>query len=128
MIKIVTLEYKKPHIFGYGYRNAEVGTVDCYKYFKSYIAENGKAIYVVDDKVVTKEEGNNIYKELTNKYKYRATIHTVDANDKEICEKLKNCIDPYYHYIDDTRQWEVVQKHNEDVYKILNAFEEVANS
>lgn len=129
MIKVVTLEYETPHIFGCGSKYENLGTVTRYKYFKSYIAENGKAVYVVGDELVTKEEGNNIYKELINNNpNYKATVHKTNTTDNEICKILENCIDPYYYYIDNTKDAEAVHKHNEEIYKILEAFKKVANS
>lgn len=126
MIKVVTLEYEAPFTVDCRNTNIEHRFTTKYKYFKTYQAENGQAVYTVDGELVTKEEGNKLFTDIANKYTHKATIHRVEANNSEICEKLEKCIDPYYFYIDDTNDMERAKKDNEKVRDILNAFIEVA--
>lgn len=126
MIKVVTLEYEAPFITHSITTDTEDVFTTKYKYFKTYQAENGNAVYTVDGELVTKEEGNKIFTDLVNKYTHKATVHRIGATNSEICEKLEKCIDPYYFYIDDTKDMERAKKDNERVRDILNAFIEVA--
>lgn len=126
MIKVVTLEYAVPHIIERERKTVVDGLTMRRKYFKTYLAENGNAVYSVDGELVTREEGNRIFTDIATKHKHKATVHKIFANDIQICEKLEKCIDPYYYYIDNTKDMEAVKKDNENVRNILNAFIEVA--
>ena len=97
--------------------------VDKHHYFDKYIAENGHYVCTVNDEVVSREEGNEIFKNLKSKAKkYSVTKETILKNDAEILEYLDGSIDKYYMYIDNGKQYNEAVEHNEKIYKIIRWF------
>ena len=98
--------------------------VDKHHYFTKYIAENGHYVCTVNDEVVSRDEGNEIFKNLKSKAKKcSVTKETILKNDKEILEYLDGRIDKYYMYIDNGKQYNEAVEQNEKIYKIIRWFE-----
>ena len=82
--------------------------------------DNGKKLYFVDKKEVTKDEGNNFYNEFIKKYKnISKEISVVEYNGDEYIKKLEDCIDPYTCYIEDYHQMEEAESKNEEIRKVI---------
>lgn len=95
-------------------------TIACYLFITVENKDNGKKLYFVDKKEVTKDEGNNFYKELVKKYKnISKEISIVEYNDDEYIKKLEDCIDPYTCYIEDYRQMEEAESKNEEIRNVI---------
>lgn len=98
--------------------------VDKHHYFTKYITENGHYVCTVNDKVVSREEGNEIFKNLISEAdEYSVEKETILKNDNEILEYLDGRIDKYYMYIENGKQWSEAKEQNEKIYKIMRCFE-----
>ena len=94
-----------------------------YKYFKKYIADNGNYICAVDGDIVSKEEGNEIFKNLKSEYpNCVVTREIIYKNDMEIFEYLENGIDKYVEYIDNYYQYRQAKDRNEQLWKLISNF------
>ena len=102
---------------------------DYYEYhvFEKYIAENNKALCLVDNEIVTADEGNTFYRELISRAtKVKKKVHEIKADNAKIIERFQNSIDPYPQYIDDWKTYERTIKFNELMYKLIDTFKTIA--
>ena len=101
---------------------------DYYEYhvFEEYIAENNKALCLVDNEIVTADEGNTFYRELISRAtKVKKKVHEIKADNAKIIERFQNSIDPYPQYIDDWKTYERTIKFNELMYKLIDTFKTI---
>ena len=97
-----------------------------YHSFVKYIAENGNYICVVDGKIVSKDEGNRIFKELKSKNpNCKIEKETHNLNDNEIIDYIDNKIDKYANYIDDYNQYRSAMDANERLYDLIRKFKSI---
>ena len=96
--------------------------------FEKIIAENGEYICVVDNKIVTPEEGNALFIKL-RKENPSCKIERVikDFNNDEILNYLDNRLDKYTQYIDNYRQCHEAEYENDKIRNIMKAFVNIAN-
>ena len=95
--------------------------------FTKYIAENGECVCTIDDEIVSKNEGNEIFRNLTSKaedYTVEKTI--LNKNDTEIIEYIKENIDEYVEYIDDYYQYKNAKDNNDRLYKLISKFKSIS--
>lgn len=113
MIKTTILHYYSPYLHK--------------KFFCEYIADNGKSLYTVDGRVVTKEQGNKEFVDTVKKSKtYNVEKFTEDANNDAILKQLDSGIDKYVQYIDDYNQYNTACKNNEKIRTVIKAFKQIA--
>ena len=85
----------------------------------------GRALYLLDDEIVTKEEGNTKFLELKN----RATTFKQDVKEvsgltlEEVVKPYADAIDPYTHYIDDYSQELWAERRNDQLKSIIAAIQ-----
>ena len=109
-VKIVTIKYVSNFIYPV--------------LFKTYIAENGNVVYVANDRLTTKEEGNAIFQEYKERYEVdKITARYEMIKEEEATNYYKKGIDEYIEYIDDWNQQEQARKYNDRMYDIINAIE-----
>ena len=100
---------------------------DTTRFIKEYRADNGKSIYKYYDRIVTRDEANEIYKEICSDCKsHKAKATTVKATDEEIIKRFEDAIDPYTAYIDDWEQEQEANAYNELMRNLIAKFKKVA--
>lgn len=97
-----------------------------YHSFIKYIAENGNYLCVVDGEIVSKDEGNQMFRELKSKYpECKIEKETDNLNNNEIIDYIDNQIDKYANYIDDYNQYKSTMDVNEKLYKLISEFKSI---
>ena len=97
-----------------------------YHSFIKYIAENGNYLCVVDGKIVSKDEGNQMFRELKSKHpECKIEKETDNLNNNEIIDYINSQIDKYANYIDDYNQYKSVTDFNERLYKLISEFKSI---
>ena len=100
--------------------------VDKHHYFDKYIAENGHYVCTVNDEIVSKEKGNEIFKNLKSKsHKCSVTKEIILKNDNEIIEYIESGIDKYAVYIDNYKQYKEAIEHNRKLEKLVYSFKSI---
>lgn len=95
--------------------------------FTKYIAENGEYICTINDEIVSKNEGNETFRNLISEaedYTIEKTI--LNKNDMEIIEYIKGGIDEYVEYIDDYYQYKNAKDNNDRLYKLISKFKSIS--
>lgn len=98
------------------YRN---GRYDATTYFMTVGGIDSRKLYFIGSKEVTKDEGNDFYRELVKKYKIISKEITIVADNDEYVKMLEDTIDPHTCYIEDHRQMKEVENKNEKGYVII---------
>lgn len=99
-----------------------------WKSFKQYTADNGNSIYTIDGKIVSKNEGNNIFVNLIRSSKeYTVEKSTLDLSTAEIIKNLQLSIDEYPEMIDNYQQYKSALAHNDKIYHLISEFEKIAD-
>jgi hypothetical protein len=87
-------------------RNRVTGRYIKYYTFKTFIDHKGRKTYYLNDKETTKDDGNEVFKDIK---KYGRDIARTDSSEEvtyeEIIRRLESSIDQYVEYIDDGRQY-----------------------
>ena len=97
-----------------------------YHSFIKYIAENGNYLCVVDGKIVSKDEGNQIFRELKSKHPECKIEKEIDnLNNNEIIDYIDSQIDKYANYIDDYNQYKSAMDANERLYDLIKKFKSI---
>lgn len=98
-----------------------------YKFFRQYVAENGNKMYMVDDKIVDKATGNEMFNSLLKQYP-QAEVKTAvtNENDREIIDGFKKRIDTHTQYIDDYEQQKAREAENDKFRDIINYFDSLS--
>lgn len=97
-----------------------------YHSFVKYIAENGNYICVVDGKIVSKDEGNQIFKELKREHSNcKIEKEVCHLNNDEIIAYIDGQIDKYANYIDDYNQYRSAMDANERLYDLIQKFKSI---
>lgn len=94
----------------------------CWHNFVTIRNDEGRALYLMDGEIVTKEEGNTKFLEL----KRKATTFNQDVKEwectlEEAIKPYEEAIDPYTHYIDNYEQEKAAERRNEHLRKIIAA-------
>ncbi|MBQ1732124.1 MAG: hypothetical protein II037_07945 [Bacteroidales bacterium] len=120
MIKVTVIRYVK-FVPGCNYDAWQ------YKFFRQYTADNGKSIYTVGNRIVTKDDGNNEFLSIKNNCrKFKVETDILELGNEEILKDLFESIDQYTNYIDDYKQQKEAERNNEEIREIIRAFEKVA--
>lgn len=126
MIKTTVIDYKE-FVLSFN-RNSKPMYRKNFKVFSQYTAENGKSVYTIGTALVSKEEGNKVFSDIKKKDpNAEVSVKTVNASNEDILNFLDNSLDKYTNYIDDYRQQKAAEKANDEIYKIIDAFSNVAN-
>ena len=94
--------------------------------FKTFLADNGNAIYTVDGKIVDKDAGNEMFKKLCEGKKAEKKITELELCDDEIKDYLLNSMDQWVEMIDNYQQYKAAQESNARIMDTLQAFEKIA--
>lgn len=107
--------------------NYNTGTYDRIAVFRQYEAENGNSVYTVGDNMVTKDEGNERFKELIKaSVSHTVTKNIQDADNEEIIDRIEQGYDPYVEYIDNYSQYRSACAHNDYITSLCNTFRQAA--
>ena len=120
-IKITQIEALMPDS-----RNEITGRYIKHYTFKTFIDHTGKKTYYLNGKVVTKEYGNDRYKEIQSlgeKIKRTDTQETVSYD--ELIARLNRSIDPYVEYIDYPRQYRSACEFNAKIREEIRQYEKL---
>lgn len=97
-----------------------------YHSFIKYIAENGNYICAVDGKIVSRDEGNQIFRELKRKHpNCKIEKEICHLNNDEIINYIDGQIDKYANYIDDYNQYRSAMDANEQLYDLIQKFKSI---
>ena len=110
--------------------NAVITNTACYyNYFvlRGY-NNNGKTVYITADNYeVTREELNRIY------YLFKHDEHTISmkitdrvVDYKDYMKELESALDKYIDYIEDFHQYEVAQRQNDKIQRLIDAVSKIA--
>lgn len=95
-------------------------------FFIKYIAENGNYICAVNDEIVSKDDGNQMFKNLISKYEnYKVEKSTIDATNDEIIKYILKNVDKYACYIENYNQYREAMDNNERLYKLSREFKAI---
>ena len=95
-------------------------------FFIKYIAKNGNYICAVNDEIVSKDDGNQMFKNLIlESENYKVEKSAINKNNSEIIEYISSGIDKYAHYIDNYKQYREAMDNNERLYKLIEEFEAI---
>ena len=122
--------------------------------FTTFTDDKGKKYYLVDNKEVSREDGNEIFirikksnadyrrmeecreyinrerknygnENFTERDTFRKEIEEYDITYKEIIEKLESGIDKFTMYIDDAKQQREAEKQNDEIRKRIKRVKEM---
>ena len=128
MIRTTVIDYKEFVPVTSFNRNRKPMYRKNFKVFQQYTAENGKSVYTIGTMLVSKEEGNKIFSDIKKKDPTaEVSVKTIQANNADILKVLDDSIDKYTQYIDNYRQQKAAERANDEIYKIISAFNKVAN-
>ena len=96
------------------------------KHFTKYIAENGNAVCTINNEIVGRNAGNDIYRALKADGAVVTERDTYDMDDNEIIEYLESGIDKYVQYIENYNQYAQAQEHNDKLHKLIAEFRRIA--
>lgn len=97
-----------------------------YHSFIKYIAENGNYICVVDGKIVSRDEGNQIFRELKREHSNcKIEKEICHLNNDEIIDYIDSQIDKYANYIDNYKQYRSAMDTNERLYDLIRKFKSI---
>mgnify|MGYP006908796835 CR=1 FL=1 len=103
--------------------------------FKTFTDDNGNSTYYINGEEVSKEEGNQRYLEIkrsneefkkTDSYKkyaqrkesvFKQTVTEREVSYEELIKEYEASIDQYTEYIENYRQQQQAEAHNEAIYK-----------
>ena len=96
-------------------------------YFTQYIAENGKSLYTIGNKKVSKKEGNDLFLDLIkNSIEYNVKTNIIETDDQGIIDFLEKGINQYVEYIDNYKEYKSECENNERLYKLIKEFKKIA--
>lgn len=95
-------------------------------FFVKYIAENGNYICAVNDEVVSKDDGNQMFKNLISESEnYKVEKSAIDATNDEIIKYILKNVDKYACYIENYNQYREAMNNNERLYKLSREFKAI---
>lgn len=95
-------------------------------FFIKYIAENGNYICAVNDEVVSKDDGNQMFKNLISESEnYKVEKSAIDATNDEIIKYILKNVDKYVCYIENYNQYREAMDNNERLYKLSREFKAI---
>lgn len=107
-------------------RNHVIGRYIKYYTFTTFIDNTGISHYFLNEKEVSKEEGNKVFLEIKRVGK---DIERDDTSEEltyqEIIDKLMKGYDQYVNYIDDYKQYSAACEANDRIMKKVNAIKKL---
>ena len=92
-------------------------------YFELHTNHRGEKECYVDDKLVTKDEGNDFYKELKSYSTFEVISKvTRDYTYDELIKNYSDSVDQYTDYIENYQQQLAAEEHNSWLYSRIEKF------
>ena len=91
--------------------------------FLTYEADDGRKEYYLDNQLVTKEQGNNVYLDMKRTDNIKEVIHITSENKQSIIDFYMRGYDEYADYIENGRQWRQAVDNNEEILRSVKLIE-----
>ena len=114
--------------FNYGMRKC--GKMESYKtvLFVTYTDEDGNKHYTVNGRDVSKDSGNDTYKELKKFGTVKFDVTVIDENNvQEIIDSYMKGYDLYTQYIDDYKQCLEAEERNDNILRNVRVLKAAYN-
>jgi hypothetical protein len=96
-------------------------------FFVTLVADNGHQLHLVNEEIVDKESGNELFRKLIADGDYKKEVKTTEAKDEEIIQYLMRNYDEYWMMSDDPRVYRDAPKTNKRILEKVNIFKEIAS-